>query len=144
MKGLADEETKAQLHPSPKFGPMETVQMLQIDHREVDLESRTDAWRNGVAHKAVHSRVHRANDANDESAVKDTFAREILPAWRAARVFVGGPDVAAPEGTALCEARVDDVFATHFMRRGWPGSKRPGLPNLMVDTHANMDHIGQD
>jgi hypothetical protein len=30
------------------------------------------------------------------------------------------------------------------MRRGWPGSKRPGLPNLLVDTHSNIDHMGQD
>jgi hypothetical protein len=30
------------------------------------------------------------------------------------------------------------------MRRGWPGSTQPmGLPNMLVDTHASIDHIGQ-
>ena len=104
--------------------------------------------------------------------MQEVFTREILPAWRAAREFVGGPEVAGlfessfffeclfvyafkwahlnllacpgPDTTAICEARANEVVSTHFMRRGWPGSARVGLPNLLVDTHTHLDHIGQE
>ena len=49
-----------------------------------------------------------------------------------------------PDTTAICEARANEVVSTHFMRRGWPGSARVGLPNLLVDTHTHLDHIGQE
>ena len=77
--------------------PAETVKFLRTEHRSVDLESKMEAWRQGLAHKAIHNRNHRITTSRsnpEDSIMQEVFAREILPAWRAAREFVGGPEVA--------------------------------------------------
>ena len=77
--------------------PVEAVKVIKSEHRHVDLETKTEAWRQGLAHKAIHNRNQRITSNrkdNEDSIMQELFAREILPAWRAARAFVGGPEVA--------------------------------------------------
>ncbi len=73
------------------------MKVIKTEHRHVDLETKTEAWRQGLAHKAIHNRNQRIASSrkdNEDSIMQELFAREILPAWRVARAFVGGPEVA--------------------------------------------------
>uniref|UniRef100_A0A7S0MNA3 Uncharacterized protein n=1 Tax=Cryptomonas curvata TaxID=233186 RepID=A0A7S0MNA3_9CRYP len=84
-------------HRARPLAPVEAVKVIKSEHRHVDLETKKEAWRQGLAHKAIHNRNQRITSSrkdNEDSIMQELFAREILPAWRAARAFVGGPEVA--------------------------------------------------